>query len=89
MVVSDDERQRVLKALENPDYEWRTVDGIVGETGLSPEKVQLILSQSSDDVVRSSQADSKGRPLFTTRHRYYGHVGFGNRVLSVLTDRIR
>lgn len=89
MYIDPVEKERVLEALNNPEFDWRTVDGIVGETGLDKEKVQSILDVLSNDVVRSTQMDSKGRPLFTTRRRYYAHLGLGNRVLSVLTDRIR
>jgi len=89
MHFSNDERAAVVKALSNPDYDWRTVDGIASETGLAKEKVQLILDYTANEIVRSAHPDSQGRVLYTTRDRYYGKLGLGQRVLSVLTDRIR
>lgn len=88
MHFTNDDSAVVIKALNNPDFEWRTVDGIVRETGLTSETVQQILDDTAGQVVRSAQSDDKGRALYTTRDRYYRNLGLG-RVLSVLTDRIR
>jgi hypothetical protein len=89
MYISEQEKTSVLRALGNPEYDWRTTDGIVRETRLPAEKVQLILDLLSDKIVRSSRLDSRGRFLYTTRERYYRNRRVANRFLSVLTDRIR
>ena len=86
MQFSEEDKTKVLNALREPEYDWRTIDGISSELRLPSATVQVILDYLSDDVVRSSRPDSKGRALFTTRDRYYGHLG--RRVLTALTDRI-
>jgi hypothetical protein len=63
-------KQKVLRALENPEWEWRTVTGVAAETGLDPEEVVGILEESPDEVIRSEVPDARGRPLYTTRRHY-------------------
>jgi len=87
----DDNGQAVVRALENPKYDWRTLDGISEETGIALDQVAMILGllQNSGAVVRSSVPDKFGRPLFTTRNHYAKRQNLANRILSVVSDRIR
>lgn len=87
--VLSKEGKRVLTALENPEYNWRTVEGISIETGLGQAEVVQILSSLSDQIVQSSVPNEKGQALFTTRHHYYHSRSFVERVLSVFSDRIK
>ncbi len=79
--------QKVLNALQNPEYDWRTVDGIVQETGLSAEVVQQFLDTATDEVVQSTTPDARGHALYTTRDHFKSRKNILNRVLSVLSDR--
>lgn len=81
----------MVLALENPKYDWRTVDGISTETGIDPNQVAAILEgiRNLVDIVQSSVPDKRGRALFTTRKHYIERQTFVNRFLSALTDRIR
>jgi hypothetical protein len=65
-----DEIQKVIDALENSEWDWRTVDGIAEDTGLSVERVGEIIISLDDKVIRSSIPDEKGRALYTTRKHY-------------------
>jgi len=87
----DENGQMVVRALENPEYDWRTVDGISKETGLAPPLVVTILTFLPNvvDVVQSSVPDKQGRLLFTTRNHYNKRQNLPNRILSTFTDRIR
>lgn len=80
---------RVIAALENPNYEWRTIDGISKETGLSPERVKEILTATAEQIIHSSVPDEQGRPLYTTRRHYRNKTGLLKRSISVLADRIK
>jgi len=55
----------VVRALENPKWDWRTIDGISEETGIDPHQVALILTFLPNivDIVQSSVPDKQGRPL--------------------------
>ena len=82
----NDLKHKLIKALENPAYDWRTVPGIAAEVDASEEEVISILNSMSDVVLRTE--DSEGRPLFTTRQHYQKTHGFGDRLLSALSDRV-
>jgi hypothetical protein len=81
-----DLKTAVLKALEDERYDWRTIKGLVKSTGGNEQEVISILSSSSDQIIRSQDAD--GRSLFTTREHYQKTHGLGDRILSALADRI-
>jgi hypothetical protein len=89
--VLDEKGQQVVRALENPKYDWRTIDGISQETGIDPHQVGLILAflPKVVDVVQSSVPDKKGRALFTTRKHLNKTQSFANRILSAFSDRIK
>ena len=48
-----------MRALANPKYDWRTVDGIAKETGLAPDDV--VLAAGAD--IRQEQLHLRGRGL--------------------------
>jgi len=85
----DERGHRVVQALENPKYNWRTVEGISQETGIDPHQVAMILEflPNKIDVVQST--DRKGRLLFTTRNHYNRTQNVLNRILSTFSDRIK
>jgi hypothetical protein len=65
----------VMKALEDPEWDWRTVAGVAEETGLPKGKVRELL-ESSTSVIRSSVPDNEGRSLYTTRQHYKARRSF-------------
>lgn len=88
----DANAQKVVRALENPKYNWRTIDGIAQETGIEPYQVANILRflpSAGIDLVQSSVPDKQGRALYTTRPHYIKSQNFANRLLSAFSDRIR
>ncbi len=89
--VLDEKGQSVVRALENPKWDWRTIGGISEETGIDAHQVALILTflPNMVDIVQSSVPDKQGRPLFTTRNHYNKRQNIANRILSVFSDRIR
>ena len=60
----------VIKALEDPRFEWRTVDGVAQETGLPEDEILRIIEAVPDEVIRSRDPDQRGRALYTTRRHY-------------------
>lgn len=59
------EEQKVIKSLSKPEWDYRTIPGIVKETGLTETVVQRIL-ESRKDLIRESIVPSKnGERLFT------------------------
>lgn len=86
--LDDTTMRRVIDALEDPRYDWRTVEGVAEQIGVDPSTVRAILKRSEDKIVRSSVPDESGRSLYTTRRHYRQTNGLGTRILSALSDRI-
>ncbi len=82
------EKMLVLGALNNPEYEWRTIPGIAEETGLDSETVANALSGFKAGVVRSSRFTRDGRALYTTRSRYEEATPFWRKVLGAVKNEI-
>jgi hypothetical protein len=78
----------VQSALENDRYKWRTVEGLVKETGL--DAVTIVGSMSANDavVLRSSIPDKTGRDLFTTKDHYKEKSSYWERLQSVITNKV-
>jgi hypothetical protein len=76
----------VLTALENPNYQWRTIEGIVKETSLPLDDVEQCLRDLNDQVV---SVVSAGRTLYTTRDHYQKKESLLNRTISAFSDRVK
>ena len=63
---------KVVAALENGKYDWRTIDGIIRETELSFNDVFSVLKKLDVEgkLVQARNPDENGRDLFTTREYY-------------------
>lgn len=78
----------VVSALENPKYDWRTIDGIANDTRLSTERILHTINTLDEEIIRSPIPDEKGHYLYTTRKRYKTR-GLINRFLTIASGRIR
>src|SRR6266545_2122071 len=78
------EEAQVISALENPRYDWRTMDGIERETGLNTDQVVGILKSPAVNsrLAIGGEGDDQGRTLFTTKGHYNRKAGFINRFTS-------
>ena len=84
--TSNDFNSRLIRALENPDYDWRTVQGLAVELSVPEAEIVDALASIPSALVRTE--DSQGRRLFTTRSHYENTHGFTDKLLSALSDRI-
>jgi hypothetical protein len=83
-----DRRNIVVRALEDPNYEWRTVEGVAEQTGLEEANVRETFEELNGEIIRSSVPDESGRNLYTTRKHYRQTQGLGTRILSALSDKV-
>jgi hypothetical protein len=60
----DERWERVEKALENPSWDFRTIDGLAEDTGLRPEEIRWLINRHSDRVRVSNVPDTQGRVLY-------------------------
>ena len=82
-------REQVIKALENPDFQWRTLDGISRETGLSQIEILQVFQEIEGQLLRSAEPDKHGKTVYTTRRHYYSTQGFFTRSLTAATGSIK
>jgi hypothetical protein len=85
--TTEDAVTKVLEALANPSFRWRTLTGVAKETGLPLEAVQLAVVQASDRVIRSSVKSADGRDLFTTRDHFKSRASLPERLLGAIRNR--
>ena len=83
-----DRRGIVVRALEDPNYEWRTIEGVAEQTGLEESNVRETLEELNGEIIRSSIPDQSGRALYTTRRHYRETQGLGTRILNALSDKV-
>jgi hypothetical protein len=89
-VSMKDATMRVWNAMNNSEYDWRTIAGIAKETGLSASAVSNILERElGNQVVRATDKNHPGEYLYATRDRYNKIRGPWNRVLSVITSQVK
>ncbi len=89
------DEEMLVKALENPDYNWRTVEGLTNETGIAPEKIREILRPevielpdgTSVELVRMKRLTIQGESLYTTKRTHNQKTGSISKALSDLVDR--
>ena len=65
-----DEWEKILKALEDPKYKWRTVRGVSTATGIDPVTVVNSMSNHPHIIIQSAIPTASGEELFTTRNHY-------------------
>jgi hypothetical protein len=78
----------IMKALEDPKWDWRTIQGISSDTGLQYQKVADILEGLGAGQLIVVK-DTGTRVLYTSRNHYSRQQPFYNRLLSALSDRIK
>lgn len=81
--------QGVTQALESPEYDWRTVDGISADTGLDRDTISNLLQEMGNELIKSSVPDNKGRSLYTTRKHYKKSQPLWNRIVTSVSDVVK
>jgi predicted transcriptional regulator len=90
MDVSEDPNlKKIIAALEDANFKWRTVAGVAKQAGLSPEQVTTGLKTLIDVglVMRSTIPSEKGDDLYTTRKHYKTYAPLGERLLAAFRNR--
>ncbi len=78
----------LVRALEDERYQWRTIDSLSEDLGLTREEVARRLMELNGQLLRSSIPDDLGRSLYTTRRHYQATHTFGERLLAAIADRV-
>jgi len=80
--------QKVLEALEDAKYRWRTVKGIAAATGLTEAAVLEVINAKRDAIIQSTIPSTTGEDLYTTRKHYLKKSGPVARMLGFFRGRL-
>jgi predicted transcriptional regulator len=81
--------EKVIAALEDARFKWRTIKGIAGQTGLGLEEVSQALAVLIDSglVIRSTIPSADGEDLYTTRTHYKHYTPLSERLSAAFRNR--
>ncbi len=83
-----DEWEKIQKALEDPKYKWRTINGVSTATGLDPVTVVSSISNHPHIVIQSTIPSTNGEELFTTREHYREKSSLFEVVVSSIKNKV-
>lgn len=76
--------EKIIKALSNSKYDWRTLEGVSQETGLNQDEILEFIESKPDIFIKSRIPDEKGRSLYATREHYRATNSIWKRTLDQL-----
>lgn len=88
-VITDPREHKVFEALSDPEWDFRTVDGISKATNLTATEVKAILSKYPSLVRKSLVRDNDGRELYTLASRPPGPQEIVSQFTSFITKSAR
>jgi hypothetical protein len=94
MRQSQESVSRVLTALKDPKYKWRSADDIAKETGIGRNTVEGIIAQKreQEQVIQAHsriKGTRRGRIYYTTRRRFIEEASPIEKILGAIKNRIR
>ena len=69
--ITDERETKIFEALEDPNWDWRTVRALSKASDLEPEKVLTIITKYPHLIRKSAAPSEKGEDLFTLQSRFY------------------
>ena len=73
--------RKILEAMGNSEFQWRTVGSLAKELKLPPGTVTDTL-EKSECFVKARNTNARGEPLFTTSSRYKQQTPLWRRLLN-------
>ena len=83
-----DEWEIIAGTLANPKYKWRTIDGVVKDTGLDRVTVVNSMTAHEDLIIKSSIPAKDGNELYTTRDHYRQKRTPWEAIASAITNKV-
>ena len=71
-LIADPAEKKVFDALEDPKWEWRTVEALSRLSGLPPDRVRRLLDAHPGLVRKSVVPSADGSDLYTLQAKYLG-----------------
>lgn len=83
----DEKEIKIIGALENDKFKWRTIDGIANDTNISKEEIASIISKCDDLIIKSNIPSIDGKELFTTRKQLKKKATLSEKFAAVINNR--
>ena len=77
----------VFDTLDNPKYEWRTIEGISKETGIDPQIVRKVIRAKGGKIIKSAYLSDSGRELYTTQHKFKRASSLVKKMIGAIKSR--
>lgn len=85
---TDENRRKILAALRNPNYRWRTAAGIAKETNLDLGLVKEILHNWTDEVVIPPMRTVNGETIYGSRMHILSDSTMSNTISGAFGNRL-
>ncbi len=82
-----DAKEKILTAIRESKYVWRTVKGISDDTGITPETIVHLL-ETADGFLRAYRPNPKGQTLYTTTEKYRRDAPWTQKLMDALTNKV-
>ena len=79
--------EKIERAFNNENYEWRTIRGVAKEANVTQRDVQEYIYSHGDKVVKSSAKNKDGEQLYGSRKARRERGSIGSRFLSAVKNR--
>jgi predicted transcriptional regulator len=81
--------RKVITALEDARFKWRTVTGVADQIKSTPREVLQALNKLTEVglVIRSTIPSKDGSDLYTTRKHYKAFAPLGERLAAAFRNR--
>lgn len=80
---------KILEALADGRYKWRTPQGIATQVGIPEYEVLQVIANNNDRIIQSNIPSTDGSPLFTTREHFHEMSSPFEKIVGAFKGRIR
>lgn len=80
--------EKIKRALENPKYKFRTINGVASEAHVSFESIEKAMREHSDEIVKLFRKGENGEVLITTRSHYKRKASVKEKVIGAVINSV-
>ena len=85
---TDEFVQKVLKALEDDRFKWRTLHGIAKSSSLAEPDVEAVIEAHPDIIIKSRVPSVDGSALYTTRTHFLAKASPLEKLAGAFRNRV-
>lgn len=87
-VITSADYEKILAALNDTKYKYRTITGISKSTGLNREIIKQEISKHGEDIVVLSRRNQQRERLYTTREHYQNTASLKEKIIGAFINGI-